>query len=97
MKIEWKFQGFVSDRVTDKIVGSVYRLLGSVPELTHVVPIYDHPEDVSTHNGQTYVRKPPVWEEKLDEWLKQQQELADTFDDFYEYAKTARTMLSITK
>lgn len=97
MKIQWAFQGFLSDREKDEIVGSVYRLMGSVPELTHVLPIYNHPDDVSIYNGQSYVRKPPMWEEEADNWLRDQDELAKSFDTLEAYANVARTVIAITK
>lgn len=97
MDVEWVFQGFLSCREADKIIGSVYRLKGSVPELTHVLPIYDHPDDVSTYNGRSYVRKPPMWEEEADNWLREQNEIAKSFDTLADYAKVARTVIAITK
>lgn len=98
MKIDWHFQGFLSSREDDKVIGSVYRLIGSVPELTHVLPVYSHPDDTSKDaNGQWYCRKPPVWEEEHDKWLADQQSIADECSSFEEYVKTARTMLAISK
>lgn len=98
MKIDWHFQGFVSSREQDKIVGGVLRLLGSVPELTYTYPIYEHPDDKGvTEEGISWVRKPPVWDEELDNWLKHQQEVADTCSSFEEYVKTAKAFLALTK
>lgn len=97
MKIDWHFQGFVSDRVSDKIVGGVLRLISSLPELRYTYPIYEHPSDVQIIDGRSYVMKPPHWESELDNWLKHQQEVADTCSSFEEYVKTARTMIGITK
>ena len=97
MKIDWHFQGFVSSREDDKIVGGVLRLIGSVPELTYTYPIYDHPRDIAIHYGTTYVIRPPVWEAELDRWLVEQNDIAAQCSSFEEYVKTARAMLTITK
>lgn len=97
MKIDWHFQGFVSSREDDKIVGGVLRLIGSVPELTYTYPIYDHPSDVTVYNGITYISQPPFWEAELDRWLREQNEVAAQCSSFEEYVKTARTLLTITK
>lgn len=98
MKIDWHFQGFLSSREDDKIVGGILRLIGSVPEVTYTYKIYEHPHDLQvTHDGRSYKLKPPHWESELDEWLKHQQEVANACDTFEEYVKTARTMIGITK
>lgn len=98
MKIDWHFQGFVSSREDDKIVGGVLRLIGSVPPLHYTYPIYDHPDDKGvTEEGISWVRKPPVWDEELDRWLRGQNEIAAQCGSFEEYVKTARTMIGITK
>lgn len=97
MKIDWHFQGFVSSRETDKIVGGVLRLIGSMPELEYIYPIYDHPSDVQIIDGRSYVSKPPYWEAELDRWLREQNEVAGRCSSFEEYVNTARATLAITK
>ena len=97
MNIEWAFQGFVLDKQTQAICGSRYRLVGTVPEVEHVLPIYEHPDDKTVYNGMTYIRKPPVWEDEADKWLRNQSEIAKSFDSFDEYATYIRTVLAIAK
>ena len=97
MKIDWHFQGFVSSREDDKIVGGVLRLIGSVPPLHYTYPIYEHPSDVRVIDGVSYVSKPPFWEVELDRWLREQNEVAARCDSFEEYVNTARATLAITK
>jgi hypothetical protein len=81
-EIEWKFQGFVSSREDDRIIGSKYRLLGGiVPELIHILP-YD------SRNRQ-------MCEEEDNKWINQQKLIAAECESFEEYVQTARTMIGI--
>jgi hypothetical protein len=82
------------------IVGGTMKLTNSraVPDLLYEYPIYDHPDDTGvTEDGISWVRKPPVWDEELENWLKHQKALGETCETMDQYVEICRAELALVK
>ena len=93
----WQYISLVSCREQDRIIGSLWGILGAdrKPVVTKMFDNVPGPEDVQIVDGRSYVMNPPMWEERMNSWLQEQEEFAKTFDTLEEYVSNVKSMMAI--
>jgi hypothetical protein len=94
--MKWKLRKCLTDANQIEITGMRWELIDDGgPLLTRDYMSFKHEDDQIVIGGAAYTRDTPVWEERMREWFKSQNQCLKNFSTVDEYLAYVKTVIAL--